>query len=186
MRAMNKAWFRHLSCRLTSDRLGTLGLSGNRFGLIILGIQLSVVTAFMAMATLDTTLAGETGDFNSTMEEDPPNEDPPNEDPPNEDPPNEDPPEEEEDNGIGITNFSAYVDSTNLLTVYGTVVDEDLPSVFADLMFLDQQDPLSVDSNGNFSWSYQLGPGDEGMLTVRAEDNHQNQADAEDYIIPNP
>jgi hypothetical protein len=134
-----------------------LGQSGNRFGLILFGIQLSVVAAFVAMATSANTLAEDMpADY------------------------------EPEDGGIEITAFETYVDSSNLLSVFGTIEDENPESATAKLTFLGEQHTLSVGSSADFSWFYQLGPGDEGTLSVVATDHLGNTDTAEDYIIPNP
>jgi hypothetical protein len=91
----------------------------------------------------------------------------------------EDPPE--------IVNFSTRVDSSNLLTVSGTVAYPEPEGLTVLIEFIDEEISLSTDSLGDFFWQRQLEEGDEGWLDAVAWDQEggQDSESVRDYIYYN-
>jgi len=69
-----------------------------------------------------------------------------------------------------IANFTTHIDDDGLLTVEGTVTDEDPIGLTVVINFWGSQYEVTTDSSGNFSWQWQLEEGQDGWLTAIASD----------------
>ncbi|HID76459.1 MAG TPA: hypothetical protein EYP56_10735 [Planctomycetaceae bacterium] len=69
-----------------------------------------------------------------------------------------------------IINYQTQVDASGMLTVTGTVVDEDPVGLTVVITFLDMQEEVVTDEDGDFFWYYQMQQGEEGWVSAVAYD----------------
>ena len=74
------------------------------------------------------------------------------------------------DNSPQIVDFSTHVGGSGLLTVRGTVTDEDPVGLTVVINFWGNDYEVTTDSDGDFIWQLQLEEGQEDFLTVVAFD----------------
>jgi hypothetical protein len=82
-----------------------------------------------------------------------------------------------------IVNFTTHINGSGLLTVEGTVNDEDADGLTVTITFWGQNYEVTTDSNGDFSWQLQLEEGQEDLLTAIAYDWWTLESNAcEEYV----
>ncbi len=82
-----------------------------------------------------------------------------------------------------IISFTTAVSGTGLLSVEGTVLDEDPVGLTVTITFLGNEYEVTTDSNGEFAWEMQLEEGEEDWLTAIASDWWTVESEAEgDYV----
>jgi hypothetical protein len=84
-----------------------------------------------------------------------------------------------------IVSFSTNVDGNNMLTVTGSVADEDPAGLTVVITFLEDQTDVTTDSHGDFTWQKQLEEEDEGWLDAFTQDRGGQESEiVRDYVAP--
>jgi hypothetical protein len=83
-----------------------------------------------------------------------------------------------------ISDFDAGADEAWVLSVTGTVNDEDPEDIPVTINFIGNDYTVYADSNGDFSWSKQLGYWEGGTLYCFATDWWGNLSPSEETFIP--
>lgn len=74
------------------------------------------------------------------------------------------------DDAPEIINFTTHIDGGGLMTIEGTVTDEDAVGLRVVFNFWQDVFEVTTDSNGDFIWQLQLEEGQEGWLSAVAYD----------------
>lgn len=82
-----------------------------------------------------------------------------------------------------IVDFTTHVDGDGLLTVEGTVIDEDSDGLTVVITFWEEEYEITTDSDGAFVWQLQLEEDQEAWLTVIALDWWALESDAEEAYV---